>query len=225
MSLWPILLASLVGSPHCAAMCGLVAGAAGRRTGSALAYHGSRLAGYLTLGTAAGAVGATVDSVGRLAGATAVATRIAGVAVVAFGVVGILTTLGWRLWPAGRGLHRLASSIAQRGRELPPIRRAALLGLVTALLPCGWLYAFVAAAGSTGQPGRGALAMGVFWIGTVPAVAAAGAFVARLAGPLRARLPLVSAATLIVFGLATALARPSHHHDEAPPAAHDHGHR
>lgn len=225
MNLWPILLASLVGSPHCAAMCGLVAGAAGRRATTALAYHGSRLAGYLALGALAGALGATAESVGRIAGTTGVAARIAGIVLVCFGLVGVLAALGWRR-PTGTGrLHRIATSVAVRGRALPPVRRAALLGIVTTLLPCGWLYAFVAAAGSTAAASQGALAMSLFWLGTVPAVATAGALVSRLAGPIRARLPLLSAATLIVFGLVTVLARPSHRHDETPSAIHDHARR
>ncbi|MEZ4456627.1 MAG: sulfite exporter TauE/SafE family protein [Gemmatimonadales bacterium] len=113
-----------------------------------------------------------------------------------------------------------------RGRALPPLGRASLLGLVTAALPCGWLFAFVAAAAATADPLRGALTMAVFWTGTVPAVAGAGLMLARLAGPLRARLPLVSGAVLVGFGLYTALVRPgTTHAGHAPmPAApmHDH---
>ncbi|MBE7450024.1 MAG: sulfite exporter TauE/SafE family protein [Kofleriaceae bacterium] len=41
--------------------------------------------------------------------------------------------------------------------------RAALLGLLSAALPCGWLWAFVVVAAGTGSPVGGALVMTAFW--------------------------------------------------------------
>ncbi|MGE0441867.1 MAG: sulfite exporter TauE/SafE family protein [Gemmatimonadales bacterium] len=227
MTLWAVFLGSLVGSAHCAAMCGLIAGAAGRRPTHAAAYHLSRLTGYLILGLIGGAAGAGAERLGTLAGLTGTATRIAGVSLAVFGVGVMLSAAGLRplRWNPG---HGWIGRVAARGRALPPLGRASVLGLVTAALPCGWLFAFVAAAAATADPVRGALTMAVFWTGTVPAVAGAGLMLARLAGPLRARLPLVSGAVLVGFGLYTALVRPgSGHagHDAALPAAapmHDH---
>lgn len=224
MTIWPILLASVIGSPHCAAMCGLIAGAAGRRPAASVAYHGARLAGYAALGVIGGLVGAAAERLGAWAGLMGTATRIAGIALILFGLAGILTSLG--VGPARwfRGGHGWVGRVAARGRDLPPVTRAALLGLVTALLPCGWLFAFVAVAAGTADPLRGAATMGVFWIGTVPAVVAAGYLVSRLAGPMRARLPILSGAVLVVFGLVTAFARPSQGHSShqpAPTATHD----
>lgn len=225
MTIWPILVASLVGSPHCAAMCGLIAGAAGRRPAETVAYHGSRLVGYLTLGLAGGLVGVAAERLGAWAGLVGTATRVAGIALVLFGLAGILTSLGVGPGRWFRGGHGWVGRVAARGRNLPPLPRASLLGLVTALLPCGWLFAFVAVAAGTADPIRGAATMGAFWIGTVPAVVAAGFFISRLAGPLRARLPIVSGAVLVVFGLVTVLARPSQHatHAGRQPAAGNHG--
>ncbi len=48
--------------------------------------------------------------------------------------------------------------------------RGLLLGLATALLPCGWLYSFVLVAAATGHPVWGMCSMAVFWLGTVPAL-------------------------------------------------------
>jgi sulfite exporter TauE/SafE len=89
--------------------------------------------------------------------------------------------------------------------------RAAALGVLTAAFPCGWLYAFLAAALGAGGPFGGALAMAVFWLGTVPALVGAGLVLHRLAGAFRARLPLVAALALIVLGLVTAFLRPGLH--------------
>ena len=220
MNPWPILVASLFGSAHCAAMCGLIAGAAGRRPAEASAYHGARLLGYLVLGVVGGLVGTAAERLGLWAGITGFASRAAGFGLVAFGLTAMLASLGLRT-PGWRGGHGWLAPVAARGRTLRPLGRGALLGLVTAALPCGWLYAFVAVAAGTGNPWSGAAAMAVFWLGTVPAVAGAGLLVSRLAGPLRARLPLLAGAVMVVFGLVTALARPSPAHHPAPSAAID----
>jgi sulfite exporter TauE/SafE len=78
---------------------------------------------------------------------------------------------------------------------------------MTSLLPCGWLYAFVAAAAGTASPLRATAVMGLFWLGTLPVIASLGIGLQRLAGPLRARLPLVTAAVVIVIGVATVAGR------------------
>jgi len=86
-----------------------------------------------------------------------------------------------------------------RGRSA--IVRASTTGLLTTLLPCGWLYAFVAAAAGTGRVDRALLTMGVFWLGTLPMMLAVGYGVQRLSGPLRTRLPVVTATAVVVMGL------------------------
>jgi sulfite exporter TauE/SafE len=48
------------------------------------------------------------------------------------------------------------------------------LGLLLGLLPCGLLYAALAAAGGTASPLSGALAMAGFALGTMPALVAVG---------------------------------------------------
>ncbi len=81
--------------------------------------------------------------------------------------------------------------------------RAFVVGLLSALLPCGWLYAFVATAGATGSSWIGAAVMAAFWAGTLPVMAGVGFAAQRLLAPLRRRLPAVAATSLIVLGLLT----------------------
>ncbi len=221
MNLWPVLAASLVGSPHCAAMCGLIAAGAGRERRARSAYHLGRLAGYLTLGGLAGSVGFFLNQAGALAGFVDFTTRLAGTLLVVAGVTTLLAARGIRVGSSGRAHHRVVA-LGARLASVPPIRRAAGLGLITALLPCGWLVAFVAVAAASGGPGPGALTMATFWLGTVPGLATAGALIQRASGPLRQRLPLIAAAALIVLGVVTAVARPARRADHVtPPAAHE----
>jgi hypothetical protein len=88
-----------------------------------------------------------------------------------------------------------------RVRDQSPAVRALVTGLVTTLLPCGWLYTFVATAGGTGSALRGALIMATFWAGTLPMMLAVGAGAQRLAGRYARRLPLMTAMAVSVLGV------------------------
>lgn len=206
-----VLLASLVGSIHCAAMCGgFVCAYAG--TGAArglaglpahLAYNAGRLVSYVTLGLAAGAIGARVDDLGRLAGVARGAALLAGALMVAWALAMIGASFGTR--PPGmlapEWLKRRLGSLLVAMRDEPPVARAAITGLLTTLLPCGWLYTFVVSAGGTGSPIAGAGAMLAFWLGTLPMMLAFGFGAQRVLGPLARRLPLAAATLVLVLGL------------------------
>jgi sulfite exporter TauE/SafE len=79
--------------------------------------------------------------------------------------------------------------------------RALVTGLATTLLPCGWLYVFVATAGGTGKVSDGIMVMTIFWLGTVPALVAVGIGAQRVFGPLRRRLPALGAAAVVLMGV------------------------
>lgn len=212
-----IFVASLLGSPHCAAMCGpfvafAAAGASDPGPSRRLAlgaYHGGRLAAYLLLGLAAGSLGAGVERLGLLAGVARGAALVAGMLMVAWGIDTLLALRGHRLGilHAPAVLQRWLGAIVRRLGGMAAPYRAGLMGLATALLPCGWLYAFVAAAGGTASPARAALVMALFWTGTLPVMVTVGAGLRRVAGPLRRRLPLVTASAVVVIGLLTIAGR------------------
>lgn len=231
-----IFVASLLGSAHCAAMCGpfvaFYSGAAaepgGRaRWGAHVAYNAGRLSSYALLGAVAGSLGAGLDRAGRMAGVGRLAAVVAGMLMVAWGVSTILAVRGVRVpWlHAPPALQRQVSAALARFRAQGPVLRGAAMGLLTGFLPCGWLYAFVAAAGGTGSPLRGAAVMALFWAGTLPVLASLGLGLQRLAGPLRARLPIVTAAAVVAIGLLsiTGRLRPHPMRGPAAPARTSHG--
>jgi sulfite exporter TauE/SafE len=204
-------VASLLGSPHCAGMCGPFVPLAvplrsrGARTGvarSLLAFHGGRLVSYLAMGVLAGSFGALLEHGGAMLGVQRAAALLAGATMIAVGVIGIARRLGARLPLAGSSssLARVLHGITAAAGRLSPTRRAVTIGLVTALMPCGWSYAFAVAAAGTGSVGLGALTMLALWLGTLPALTAVG-FVAQRASPrVRARLPWVISIVLIAMG-------------------------
>ena len=204
-----VFVAALLGSVHCAAMCGGLAcfASGGTRAGlgATLAYNGGRLASYLVLGLLAGAAGAGFDRMGEIAGVARPAAIVAGFLMVVWGGATALAAAGvpmpsLRAGPrAGRGIAAALRAM----RERPAPERGLALGLLTPLLPCGWLYAFVATAAAAGAPLRGALVMAAFWAGTVPVMASLGLGLQRAVGPLRRRLPVLTSAALVVIGLLT----------------------
>ncbi|MHC4948481.1 MAG: sulfite exporter TauE/SafE family protein [Planctomycetota bacterium] len=210
-----VLVASLLGSLHCAGMCGglvcLCVGGAGDR-GRALphvAYHGGRLVAYTTLGAASGALGGAIDLGGPVVGVVRPAALAAGAIVILVGGLALV-----RGGAAGLKCLRLPARLErafQRGlraaAELPPTRRALIIGLLTALLPCGWLYAFAITAAGTGHALVGAATMATFWVGTVPVLAVLGLGADRLAAPLRRHVPTVTAVAILAIGVATVVGR------------------
>lgn len=211
-----IIVASLLGSLHCAGMCGglvlFVVGSDGTCKKNArlqTAYHSGRGLAYTALGAGAGLLGGVIQSAGDLAGMQHTAAILAGSLMIVFGVATLLRALGTRIpnvrMPARvrrgvEGAHRLAL-------RLTPGRRALAVGLLTPLLPCGWLYAFVTAAAGTASPWAGGLVMAGFWLGTLPVLATLGFGLQMLTGPLRSRVPEISSVIVVVFGVMTALGR------------------
>jgi len=212
-----VLVASVLGSLHCAGMCGaFVAMAVGLGDESApsriklqVAYNGGRLVVYMFIGAMFGFAGRALDFGGQAVGLHRAAVLLAAVTMIAMGIMSLLRIAGVRLprppapgcmtWAFVRA-HRMASALS-------PIRRALIIGLMTGLLPCGWLYAFALVAAGTASPVAGAITMGVFWIGTLPILITIGTGVQALSGALRRAVPVMMAVVIVTMGILTALGR------------------
>lgn len=210
-ALWlTIAVSSLAGSLHCVAMCGPLISLSGGGSGArslrlALVHALGRLTTYVALGALAGLVGRAVDVAGDLAAVQRAASIVAGAAIVAWGVRAIAVARGWlTVHAAGGTLFR--SGLAQL-RTRDAARRAWLIGVLTGLLPCGWLWAFVVSAAGTASPWAGAAVMAVFWLGTVPAMTGMLTLGGRLVERARRALPVLSACVLIALGVATLATR------------------
>ena len=207
-----VLVASLLGSLHCVGMCGPFTGLVMPRRGPhkrkpwlpLLAYQLGRLASYLVLGALAGGVGMALDSGGSLLGFQRAATVLAGVTMIALGTVSLIRAV-WR--PATTSprssswIARVLQRPAVAAGRLGPVPRGAVLGAVTGLMPCGWLWAFVVAAAGTASPVHGGLTMIAFWLGTVPALTAVGLLAHRFAARLRSKAPVIIALLVIALGV------------------------
>lgn len=203
-----VLVASLLGSVHCGAMCGAFTclyappGKAGGAWSHA-AYNLGRLVSYTLLGLVAGAAGARTNALGEQAGMAQLAGVVAGVLMIAWAMGVFAASLGARLpfTLAPEWAKRTFGTVLVAARHRSARTRALLVGLVTTLLPCGWLYTFVVVAGGTGGALRGASVMVAFWLGTVPIMVTVGWTAARALRPVARRLPLVSAALVLALGV------------------------
>lgn len=229
-----VFVGSLLGSLHCVGMCGgFAAFYAGTDGGSAkrgakglgvphAAYALGRGLVYTALGAVAGLVGAAVNLAGDTSGLSEVAALVAGSLIIGWGLVLLVQATGKVRLPTPRWLDGLLSKILPRLMKTSPTQRALVLGISSALLPCGWLYGFAVTAAGTGRPDLGAFVMFAFWLGTVPAMLGVGLGVQRLAKLVGPRLPLVMPMLLLVLGVATLMNRGvvvPHVHGSAPQAS------
>lgn len=209
-----VLIVSLLGSVHCVGMCGpLVAVAVGdssvrshrRRLLLQVAYHGCRLPTYTLVGVACGLVGSSIDWGGSLVGIQRMAALLVGAVMVLVGLLGILRYVGVRLpaWPGSQLIQRWVVRGQKTAMQMRPLPRAAVMGSLTALLPCGWLYVFAIAAAGTGSPVWGGAIMATFWAGTVPILALLGISLQTLSATLGRRIPLAISVIVVLLGLFT----------------------
>jgi uncharacterized protein len=214
LTLWvPVAAASLLGSIHCAGMCGGLVAVAGEGTRgrarwlSQLSYNGGRLLGYTLLGAAAGSLGHAVDLAGSAAGLGRVAALVSGSIMLLWGMGALLETQGVRVFRGRWALPKRLTDALASIRRLPAAWRGLVLGLATPLLPCGWLYAFAVTAAGTASPLQGALLMAAFWTGNLPVLLGLGVALSALVGRLRRHVPILSACVIFGVGLFTVTSR------------------
>jgi sulfite exporter TauE/SafE len=202
MPFYTAFILGLVGSLHCAGMCGplalaLPATGSTRLTylGGRAAYNLGRIVTYCLLGLVFGLLGRTL----ALAGVQRWTSIALGVTLLA----GLFSSRKLVLWsPVAALVENLKCRMSAllRRRFLSSL---ALLGFLNGLLPCGLVYAACAGAVTTSGTLAGAQYMAAFGLGTVPmmlAISLSGKLV-----PLGLRLQLRKAIPVSVFLLATLL--------------------
>lgn len=164
-----LFTAALFGSWHCGAMCGPIAAALAAR-GPLWPYHVGRGLAYLSAGAVAGAFGQNLLFSESMALRGALALFLGSYFVLSFaGVISAAPT---------RGLPVLYRRLAS------PRRSALILGATSVLLPCGWLWTFLAAAAASGSAHAGLLVMSALWLNSLPALSAVHFYFRRGLGTL-----------------------------------------
>lgn len=148
-----ISVAAFLGSWHCTVMCGPIALALSRK-GDIRLFHLGRGVSYIAAGAASGTIGSELFQV------TSPAAKLAaGLVLSSFFIVQMGPALGLKQFG-----HRLLGRVAAQKPNL------FVFGLASVLLPCGWLWTFLAASAATASPWAGAIVTGALWVTTLPAL-------------------------------------------------------
>jgi len=208
--------AGLLGSAHCLGMCAgisglfavnLASGVPGSRVPLALTYNAGRIASYAIVGSIVALFGsALVDAIPKLAGPVRL---VSGLVMV---LIGLQIAFNWRLLRPIESMGAvLWKKISPAARGLLPVTtapRAAGLGLLWGLLPCGLVYSVLLIAATSADPISGALTMTAFGVGTMPAMVATGLGALQLTRFMGRRGTRLSAGVLIVLVGVLTLAMP-----------------
>lgn len=219
--LFSLFLTGLLGSlTHCAGMCGpfVLSQTAARLeavpvarmsewhrlSGAALLpYHLGRATTYAALGGLAAALAGRLAAWPGLRWLAGALLGLAALFLLAMALPRLKTLLGSG---AGEGWwSRSVGRLAQPLFRAPTGWRGWLLGVALGFIPCGLLYAALAAAAATGEALAGVLAMLAFTAGTVPALFAVGVLghmaLGRWRQPLLRWAPLLLLANAGVLGM------------------------
>lgn len=227
VSLFPVFVVGLLGSVHCAGMCGGIVGAlslAPPRAGAAVialrpagprpamapaalhavSYNAGRIGSYMAAGALAGGLARGASTLSALPALQALACWLANLMLVALGLhlMGAWTGIA-HIERAGQGVwRRVRPLLARVGPPDTPGRMLAA-GALWGWLPCAMVYSMLVTAMLSGSAGSGALVMLAFGLGTLPMMLALGLLGARLRGWLRlAPVRAACGATVLAFGAA-----------------------
>lgn len=204
-----LLVAGLLGSFHCVGMCGGFALALcrpGRPAWNVVLAEATFLLGkgctYVLLGALVGLFGAGLVRAGWLAPAQGVLAVVAGVLMVVSGlqIAGLLreAPVG-SLFGPGSLWRRAVDGVLSGRHPAAPFATGALVGF----LPCPLVYAFLAAALSTGAFLPALATMAILGLASMPALALV-ALLGSWASPLaRRRFVRVSGAVVALAGVVT----------------------
>jgi sulfite exporter TauE/SafE len=204
---------------HCGPMCGVfVLGQVSERmvrlpperlcewqrisNGLLLPYHLGRLTTYATLGALAAGSAAVFGRVAWFGSLSGALLTIAALLFLAHAAGRVLPAIG-KMDRVPRFWGRLIGAFTRRVAH-GSVFGEYLLGVALGFLPCGFLYAAIAAAASSARPEIGAAAMVAFGLGTAPVLLVIGV-AGHAAGRRWSRGVTVAAPALMVLNAALLL--------------------
>lgn len=169
-------LAAVSGSLHCVVMCGPIRMLSGNSFLQRALYQGGRMIGYLVLGALAGFMGFILP----------------------FWILLPLIILGMLMafFPQIKFMSATRQKILRWCSTYPFV-----LGISSALLPCGLLHAWVGVAALSSRPFIGALVLFLLWLGSLPALELSSSVLLLPFNKLRAKFPRIVTGALILLAL------------------------
>lgn len=181
-----MFLLGILGSGHCAGMCGpivLAVPAASGRVLPQLTYNLGRVITYTAVGAVLGALGAGLLVLTELTRIQIGMSLLAAAFLLILGLarLGLIPEPGFMRISSPSKLPGFAGALGRassaRGNALANL----VFGLLMGFLPCGLSFAAFARALPAGGALNGALMVGAFGLGTLPALLVLGTAASRLA--------------------------------------------
>jgi len=214
-----VMLTGFFGSMHCAGMCGAIVAAYSTQDGLPglphagkwtmlyrhLSYNAGRVLSYVLVGVLLGAIG------GSFAGLRTIGvwfSTVMGVLLIfsGFWMLKIFPWMGFtqQIDLGGKRISPLISFYSRTYGALlssPTIESKFYIGLLTPLLPCGFLYSAFAMAAGSGSAVNGAVTMALFGSGIVPALLVVGYVSTFFKFKLRLLGNRLAAVTIVLMGI------------------------
>lgn len=204
MTLVGVFISSLVGSLHCAGMCGpfflLINRSKNDGAFVKIFYHLGRLTTYLSLAWLI-----------RTIFPNTIIEENKWLSLLILGLWITFLCLPKKAWPK---LSKVLSGTLKKTANAAPSAAAYATGVLTTLIPCAWLYGFILLAAAQSDWQQTGLFMLVFWLGTIPALVSSQFVLSRFQNLLKGRSQWLAVATMSAFVLASVLWHywPHHHH-------------
>lgn len=204
MFLWTAFIVGLVGSAHCAGMCGPIALALPlksdnwfTRVSGGLIYNLGRIITYMLLGAIFGLLGKGL----HMAGFQLWASVIIGILMIALVIVplifkklpslnNVFESYSARLLGGFRNMFRTGGTFSLFG-----------IGLLNGILPCGLVYVAVAGAINTGDVVSAMMYMALFGAGTIPVMLAVSMAGTMISLKLRVFIHKLSPYVIVLLGI------------------------
>lgn len=204
MFLWTAFIVGLVGSAHCAGMCGPIALALPlksdnwlSRVSGGLIYNTGRIITYMLLGAIFGLLGKGL----HMAGFQLWASVVIGILMIALVVVplifkrmpslnNVFESYSARLLNGFRNMFHKGDTFSLFG-----------IGLLNGILPCGLVYVAVAGAINTGDVVSAMLYMALFGAGTIPVMLAVSLAGTMISLKLRIFVNKLSPYVIVLLGV------------------------
>ena len=171
-SLWlalPLLASIFIGSLHCVGMCGpLVIGVTNGQANKTIAYQVGRLISYTSLALLAQSVGSMVLN-SHLQWISPIGGLLIGIFFIYSGLKIIKPK--FKIKTGVPFMTSVKNYFFKKAYSAENQKVTAFsVGLLTALIPCGWLYAYVSTLMVIDSPLIALSLIGIFWAGTLPAL-------------------------------------------------------
>ena len=189
-----IVVSSFFGSWHCAGMCGPIASLMAQKKGL-FSYHIGRLFSYSLLGALAGYLGQFFLN------SEFISIRWFSSTLLAIILIFSGASLVWPQLKLRIKLNSPFFKLFNYFQTFHLSHSSFFVGILTSLLPCGWLYTYVIAAIATKSPLSGALTLFLFWLGGLPALSAVSLMVKKTVSAAGLRQQKIAGLILVLAGL------------------------